>query len=173
MPVRGQRPTDGWLEGEERTERLRAAERRIALVSRVLDDLVEVPGTGRRFGLDPLIGFIPVIGDAASALVGLWLIAEAARFRLPRIVLARMVLNTLVDLLVGAVPLIGDVFDFVAKPNARNVALFRRYASDPASGTGDQRAFFAGLALIVAGILWLLVQAVGWLQTIEISIPGL
>jgi hypothetical protein len=142
-------------------------------VSRVLDDLVKVPGTGRRFGLDPLLGFVPVVGDLASAIVGLWLIAEAARFRLPRIVLARMVVNTLVDLVLGAIPLVGDVFDFVAKPNARNVALFRRYAGDPAASTSDQRLFFAGIGLLLVGLGWLLGQALGWLQSIELSMPGL
>jgi hypothetical protein len=142
-------------------------------VSRVLDDLVEVPGTGRRFGIDPLLGFVPVVGDLASAIVGLWLIAEATRFRLPRVVLARMVVNTLVDLVVGAIPLIGDAFDFVAKPNARNLALFRRYAGDPASSTSGQRLFFVGLGLLLVGLGWLLGQALGWLQSIELSVPGL
>ena len=152
-----------------RTARMAAAERRIALISRVFDDLVEVPGTGRRVGLDPVLGFIPVVGDAASALASFCVIAEAARFKLPPIVLARMVINAVVDLLIGAIPVLGDLFDFMAKANARNLALFRRYAADPGESTADQRLFFLGLGALFIGLLWLLVQLVGWLQSIVIG----
>lgn len=155
------------------TERLRAAERRISFISRILDDLIEIPGTGRRIGVDPVLGLLPVVGDAASALASFWIIAEAARFRLPPIVLARMVINAVVDLLLGAIPFVGDLFDFVAKANARNLALFRRHATDPGASTADQRAFFAGLALLLVGLVWLLAQLVGWLLSIEIPAPTL
>ena len=159
--------------GAGRSDRLRAAERRIALVSRVLDDLVEVPGTGRRIGLDPLLGLVPVVGDAASAIASIWIIVEAARFRLPRIVLARMIVNATVDLVLGAIPLLGDLFDFVSKANARNLELFRRHASEPGASTADQRAFFAGVGLVLLGVLWLMAQLIGWLQSIEIAVPGI
>jgi len=159
--------------GAGRSDRLRAAERRIALVSRVLDDLVEVPGTGRRIGLDPLLGLVPVVGDAASAIASIWIIVEAARFRLPRIVLARMIVNATVDLVLGAIPLLGDLFDFVSKANARNLELFRRHASEPGASTADQRAFFAGVGLVLLGALWLVAQLIGWLQSIEIAVPGI
>ena len=163
----------GELVGAGRSERFRAAERRIARISRILDDLIEVPGTGRRIGVDPVLGLVPVVGDAASALASLWVIAEAARFRLPRIVLARMVLNATVDLLVGAIPLVGDLFDFAAKANSRNLELFRRHARDPGASTADQRAYFEGLVLLLAGLLWLALQALGWLLSIEIPVPSL
>ncbi len=152
------------------TDRLRSAERRIAFITRILDDLVEVPGTGRRIGVDPVLGLLPVVGDAASAFASFWIIAEAARFRMPRIVLARMVLNAVVDLLLGAIPLVGDLFDFVAKANARNLALFRRYATDPAASTADQRSFFIGLVVLLVGLVWLMAQLVGWLLSVEIRL---
>jgi hypothetical protein len=156
-PRPGEGARSGVVVGPSDAERLAAAERRIAAVTRVLDDLVSVPGTGRRFGLDPIIGLIPVIGDASTALVSLWLIAEAARFRMPRIVLARMVVNTLVDFAIGAIPILGDVIDFTMKPSSRNLALFRRYAADPVATTRDQRSFFAGLALILIGTAWFVI----------------
>ena len=159
--------------GDYRSERLKAAERRIAAMSHVLDDLIEVPGTGRRIGVDPLLGLVPVVGDAVSALASIWVIAEAARFRLPPIVLARMIVNAVVDLVLGAIPIVGDLFDFVAKANSRNLALFRRHASDPNASTADQKAFFAGLLLLLVGIVWLMVQLVGWLLSIEIPAPSL
>lgn len=150
---------------------MQAAERRIAAISRLLDDLVEVPGTGRRFGLDPILGLFPVVGDAIPAALSVWLIAEAARFRLPPVVLGRMVVNVLVDLLVGLVPFVGDLFDFVSKPNARNLALFRRYATEPEASTADQRRFFIGLAAVLVGLAWLASLALGWLLSIEIDLP--
>ena len=135
---------EGEVIGESRSERFHAAERRIARMSHVLDDLFEVPGTGRRVGLDPLVGLIPVVGDVVSAAAGAYLIAEASRFRLPPVVLARMVVNLLVDLALGLVPFLGDLLDFVSKSNARNLALFRRYALEPEASTTEHRLFFAG-----------------------------
>ncbi len=150
-------------EGPSRTERFRAAERRIALVSHVLDDLITVPGTARRVGLDPLIGLIPVIGDGISAVVGAYLIAEASRFKMPLVVLARMVVNLLVDTILGFIPFFGDAFDLFSKSNARNLALFRRYALEPDSSTSEHRLFFVGIGAILLGLLWLAWQALAWL----------
>jgi hypothetical protein len=151
--------------------RIDEAERRIATVARVLDELVTIPGTRQTIGVDSVVGLIPGIGDIASAAVGAWVILEAARFRLPGIVLARMVVNTVVDLAVGAIPLIGDVFDIVFRSNARNLALFRRHATDPGASTAEHRAFLAGLALILVGLGWLSLVALGWLLSLRIPAP--
>ena len=147
------------------------AERRIAFMARMLDDLVTIPGTRQRLGLDSVVGLIPGLGDLASAAVGAWIIVEASRFRLPGVVLARMVINTVVDFVVGAVPLLGDLFDVVFKSNSRNLALFRRHATDPGASTTEHRAFLAGLVLVLVGVLWLAVVAIGWLLSIEIAAP--
>jgi hypothetical protein len=148
--------------GPSRAERFRASERRILAVSRVLDDLVTGPG-GRRFGLDPIIGLIPVVGDGVAAVFGGWIIAEAARFRIPPVVLARMTLNLVVDLAIGAIPFVGDVFDFFYKSNDRNLTLYRRYALEPEASTTEHRLFFAGLLLVLVGLIWLVLRAVVWL----------
>jgi Domain of unknown function (DUF4112) len=144
----GQRP-DG-----RRTERVLAAERRIGHVAHLLDDLVELPG-GMRVGLDPLIGLIPVVGDLTTAAVGAWIVLEATRFRIPGIVIARMVINTLVDFLVGLVPVIGDLLDFGFKGNRRNLELFHTHATDPGAHTGGSAAFVGGVALVFVGVLWI------------------
>jgi Domain of unknown function (DUF4112) len=159
------------VRGTHDTARITAAERRIAAVTRLLDDLVTVPGTRHRFGLDSVIGLIPVVGDFASAAVGVWVIAEAARFKLPPVVLARMVVNTVVDFLIGAIPIVGDVFDFVLKSNSRNLELFRRHATDPGASTSGHRAFLAGLALLLVGGLWLLAIAIGSVLSTTIPAP--
>jgi len=146
--------------GPDRSVRIRDAEARIAFIARLLDELITIPGTRRRLGLDSIVGLIPGFGDVASAAVGGWVILEAARFRLPRVVLARMVVNTLVDLVIGIVPIAGDLFDVVFKSNSRNLALFRRHATDPGAGTREHRLFFAGLVLVLFGLLWLLGMAI-------------
>lgn len=151
--------------------RIEEAERRIATVARVLDELVTIPGTRQTIGVDSVVGLIPGVGDIASAAVGAWVILEAARFRLPGIVLARMVVNTIVDLAVGAIPLVGDVFDIVFRSNARNLALFRRHATDPGASTAEHRAFLVGLALILVGLGWLAIVALGWLLSLRIPAP--
>jgi hypothetical protein len=153
----------GSIVGASRAERFHAAEQRIGRVTRVLDELVGVPGTPIKVGLDPVIGLIPVVGDAVAAGVGAWVIAEAARFGVPRLVLGRMVLNLLLDLGVGAIPLFGDVYDLFFRSNSRNLDLFRRHALDPDASTRGERAFFAGLLLVIVGILWLAFVALGTL----------
>lgn len=169
----GDRPRSvrGEVLGDARSERFRAFERRFSLVSRVLDDLVVVPGTNRRIGLDPIVGLIPVVGDAVSGVVGFWLIAEATRFGMPRVVVARMVLNTAADLILGFVPVLGDLFDIVSRSNARNLALFRRHALEPGASTRDDRLILLGLGAVLVGVLWLMVTAIGWLLSIEIPAP--
>ncbi len=147
--------------GRSRSERFHAAERRIGRVTRALDELIEVPGTSIRVGLDPIVGLIPVVGDAVGAIVGVWVIAEAARFGIPRVALGRMVVNLLIDLGIGAIPLIGDVFDVAMRSNSRNLALFRRHALDPDASTRGHQAFLAGLVLVVVGLAWLLLVALG------------
>jgi hypothetical protein len=165
------RSVSGPVVGPSRSERFHAFERRYAAVSRVLDDLVPIPGTNQRVGLDPVIGLVPWIGDLVSAGVGFWLIAEAARFKIPSVVLVRMVLNTLVDLAVGAIPFLGDLFDIVSRSNRRNLELFRRHATDAYASTTEHRAFLAGLLLVVVGLIWLVALFLGWLLSIEIPAP--
>lgn len=162
----------GSVVGASRSERFHAVERRIGRVTRLLDDVVRVPGTDVRVGLDPVIGLVPVVGDAVSALAGAWVIAEAARFGIPRIVLARMTVNLLVDLGIGAIPLLGDVYDVVFRSNSRNLDLFRRHALDPGATTRGERTFFLGLVALIVGVVWLALVLLGvaldWLSTTRI-----
>ena len=138
-----------------RTERVLAAERRIGAVAHLLDNLIRVPGTSQRVGIDPLIGFIPVIGDLTSALMGAWIVLEAARFNIPGIVLMRMIMYTAADFLIGLIPLLGDLFDLGFKANMRNLELFHRHAVDPGASTSGSWALVGGIVLAFAGILWL------------------
>jgi len=100
----------------------RGAVRRMRAVARLLDGAVKLPVVGR-VGLDPLVGLLPVAGDAATAAVSLLLVAEAARQGVRPRVLARMLANVGVDAAAGAVPVAGDLFDAVWRANERNVDL--------------------------------------------------
>jgi Domain of unknown function (DUF4112) len=161
----------GTVVGQSRAERFRDAERRIGFVSRLMDDLVPIPGTSHRIGLDPVLGLVPVAGDLVSAIAGCWIIVEAVRFGIPAVVLLRMAWNTGVDLVVGAIPLLGDLFDLAFRSNRRNLELFRRHALDPAASTAEHWTFIAGLAVLAVGLFWLVWSAIAWLLSIEIPAP--
>lgn len=130
----------------------------------LLDNSIPVPGTGRRFGIDALIGFVPGIGDLVSAGVGLVVVWRGARMGLPRIVVARMLANSAIDLVVGAIPIAGDAFDLWFKASTRNLNLIRRWLDQPDRSTaGDWAAVLALVGAVVAlvvGIGWLIVAAV-------------
>jgi hypothetical protein len=149
--------------------RLIEAERRLTFLARFMDDLVPVPGTGRRIGIDAVVGFIPGVGDLATAAVGAWTIAEARRFGLPGPVIGRMVVNLALDLVVGAIPILGDLFDVAFRSNRRNLELFRHHATSPSASVSGHRAFLAGILLTVVGLGWLLLSALGTLLTTTIG----
>jgi hypothetical protein len=137
-----------------RTERVLAAERRIGHVAHILDDLVAVPGTKSRVGLDPIIGLVPFLGDIVTSVVAMWIVVEAARLKLPGIVLARMVINASADFLIGLIPFLGDAFDLVYKANTRNLELFHKHAVDPGASTAGSTAFVFGIVLVFVGVVW-------------------
>ena len=91
-----------------------------------MDSEFSVPGTKVRFGLDPILGLVPGVGDAVSFVVGMVIVVDAWRLGARKRVLARMVGNLGVDWLVGTVPVIGDLADFAIKPNRANAELLAR-----------------------------------------------
>lgn len=97
----------------------------------LMDEFIRVPGTKFKFGLDPLIGLLPGLGDTGSALVSAFALIQAARLGVPKILLARMSLNILINELVGIVPVVGDAFSFWFKSNARNYQIIRNHTAAP------------------------------------------
>ena len=86
--------------------------RRLRQLSRLLDRAITVPGTQISIGLDPILGLIPVGGDFLGVLLSAYIVLESARLGAPASTLSRMVLNIIIDGLVGAIPIAGDLFDF-------------------------------------------------------------
>lgn len=99
------------------------------LIARILDTSFRIPGTGIRFGLDPLLGLLPGAGDAVASLIGSTILILAAKLQVPRIVLVRMSSNMAINAIVGAVPLVGDAFSVWFRSNTRNAELLRRHAA--------------------------------------------
>ena len=97
--------------------------RRLSSIARLMDTAVGIPGTRFRFGADSVLGLVPVLGDGAGALVGLYIVNEARRLGLPPEKLARMMGNLAMDSVVGSVPVLGDLFDVYFKSHRRNVQI--------------------------------------------------
>ena len=130
--------------------------RRAQIVASVLDDAIRVPGTDIRFGIDPLVGLVPGLGDLLGGAASAYIILEAARAGAPTSVLARMALNVGVDTIVGGLPVVGDLFDFAWKSNARNVKLLAGHLEAPTrtrrASTAVVVALLAALALLAIGV---------------------
>ncbi|MBV8856249.1 MAG: DUF4112 domain-containing protein [Acidobacteria bacterium] len=148
-------------------------ERSLDQLSRVMDGLFRIPGTGWRIGLDALVGLIPGVGDFATTAVSLYILAAGVRYRVPKVTLLRMASNIAIDYLLGSVPVVGDIFDAAWKSNQMNVELLKRRASVSAEEARHGRAsdwlflgvIVLGLLVLFAGSvalsLWLLMQLVG------------
>jgi hypothetical protein len=130
---------------EDTVERLR----RLRQLAWLLDNSIPLPG-GFRIGLDAIVGLVPGIGDALSALVSVYIVNEARQLGAPRSILLRMMGNIAVDTLVGAIPFAGDLFDAGFKANSRNLALLARYQLDPIGSRRSSRWLVIGVSTLLA-----------------------
>jgi hypothetical protein len=136
--------------------------RRIGMLrrwSRLMDSAYRVPGTAIRFGWDPIVGLIPGVGDAATASFAVAVLYHAYRLGVPRVVLARMMLNTLIDLAAGLVPFAGDVADIAWKSNALNLALLERHERPGAKPSSSDWAVVLLAVVVIGGALALVLMS--------------
>ncbi len=132
-------------------------------IALIMDNLLQLPGTKFRFGLDPLIGLLPGLGDTGSAIISAMALIAAARRGLPKVLLARMSFNILINEVVGLVPLLGDAFSFWFKSNQRNYELLKRYRAAPDHSTKSNWLFVA-LVLAALGVILVVSLAISfWL----------
>jgi hypothetical protein len=146
------------------TDRARALGE-VEMLAWLLDNSIPVPGTGRRFGIDAIIGFVPVVGDLVSGGIGLFVVWRASRMGLPRIAVARMLAYSAIDFVVGSVPVLGDAFDLWFKANTRNLGIMRRYLERPEASTRNEWLVVAGLVASVVAVVLL----VGWLVALLVA----
>jgi hypothetical protein len=100
---------------------------RLDALAKLLDVAFILPGTNIRYGIDGLIGLIPIVGDLITTAISLWLVREARSLGAPWHITARMLANVAVDGVVGMVPLAGDAFDVMFRANVRNVRMLKRW----------------------------------------------
>lgn len=143
------------------------AESQIRDLARLLDSRFRVPGTDLRFGVDGLLGLVPGLGPAAGLALSTYVIAQAVALGARGATVGRMVANVALDAVLGAVPVLGSVWDFWFKANNRNVALLERHGIDPAGTEAWSRASLRRtiVAVVVVTLLLavLLIGAVAWL----------
>jgi hypothetical protein len=130
---------------------------RLRTLARLLDSAIPVPGTKYRFGIDAIIGLVPGIGDAISAMFSMFIVFQAARLGVSRATLMRMLGNVALDTVVGEVPLLGDLFDAGWKSNNRNIALLESHLERPTSTRRSSRRVMilvgVALLLLLAGVI--------------------
>ncbi|WP_244628705.1 DUF4112 domain-containing protein [Tardiphaga robiniae] len=100
---------------------------RLDALAKLLDVAFIVPGTKIRYGIDGLIGLIPIVGDIITTAISLWVVREARALGAPWHLTARMLGNVAVDGAVGIVPFVGDAFDVMFRANVRNVRMLRKW----------------------------------------------
>ena len=141
------------------------------LIAYVMDNLVKVPGTKARVGINPFLDLIPFVGDGAAMFISAATILEGARRGVPKIVLTRMGLNILLNGIVGTIPAVGEAFAFWFKPSSRNYQLLVQHS--PAPGAPAHRttarewafviALVAGLLIVLGALIGVGFYVIGWL----------
>jgi hypothetical protein len=141
----------------------------IRKVAWALDELFRIPGTNIRFGLDSVLGLLPAGGDLAGGALSGWILIAAARAGAPPSVLLRMGGNVLLDMAIGTIPVLGDVFDVGWKANRRNADLLERHVDAPGPARKSSRVVLVLvlLALIVAaaGAVYVAWRIAHWIFT--------
>jgi Domain of unknown function (DUF4112) len=133
------------------------------ILAHLLDDCFRIPGTPIRFGIDGIVGLIPAIGDVLAGLASCILIVAAWVRGVPYITLTRMVINLALDVVIGAIPFLGDAFDIAWKANRRNYALLVRHIEHPRRQTWKDWLFFATLVVALVAIFVVPLLVFAWI----------
>lgn len=141
----------------------------VEALARWLDYAFVLPG-GFRFGLAGIIGVIPGIGDVFDALLSLYIVVRAIQLKIPRVTIARMLLNVGIEAAAGAVPLIGDLFDIVFKANRRNYRLLKSHLLQPQRQTSHDWLFLILTLVVVMAAIAL--PIIGLIALAKLLMPG-
>jgi hypothetical protein len=132
--------------------------REVAYLAKLMDSRFRIPGTNLRFGLDGIIGLIPGAGDLSTFAVSSYMLWIMARNGASGFVLARMVVNVLIDAIIGSIPFVGDLFDFVFKANTRNLRLMQEHYQEGRHRGGAWKVIVPVLIvlfLVIVALIWL------------------
>ncbi len=145
----------------------RAADEHLDHIAAVLDDIFRIPGTRIRFGLDAIVGWIPGIGDAVAGIASFIIVFAAWQRRAPFITLARMVLNIMLEMTLGAIPVVGDIFHVAWKCNRRNYRLLLRARERPGEHKLSDWLFVGLIFVAIAAMGAIPVLTLAWLWTLR------
>jgi uncharacterized protein DUF4112 len=137
--------------------------RALRSLQQMLDSAFRVPGTDIRFGWDPIIGLVPWIGDVLTGIVSCAIILQAHHMQVPRVVQLRMLMNVGIDVVLGVIPVLGDVADVFWKSNAKNFALLERHAARVETATAGDWLFVTGMLAAVVVIAAVPLAVMYWL----------
>ena len=158
---------------------VRTKEEQAEAIAHALDDMITLPGGGFRMGVDPLLGLVPVIGDALATFLGGAILVSARQLDVPWDVVTRMAFNQWKNGLLGAVPFVGDAYSFYFKSNAVNTALMLRTIKGGKEGncplTTRKLTLYdiAGLAILIVPVMILVIVVSSWFWNHNISYVSL
>lgn len=139
-------------------------------LAKLLDSKFKVPNTDIRFGIDPILGLVPGVGDWIGAVISFYFLILAAWSGGKVAVLGRMFINILLDLLIGSIPLLGEVFDVYWKANLRNAEILKELEKDPERTTTESRLWVwlvvIQLLVLIIGVLVLITWLVAELLSL-------
>jgi len=132
-------------------------------IADLLDSRFKIPGTRIKFGIDPILGLIPGVGDWFGGMLSIYFMIEAFRAGGGLSVVLRIFLNIIIDIIIGSIPLIGEVFDVAWKANRRNAKLIQNLHTEQKK-TEKRSKWFVGLVIVLlTGIILGLIVTVVWL----------
>ena len=133
------------------------------ILSHILDDFIRIPGTSIRFGLDGIVGLIPGIGDVIGGIASCVIVFAAWMRGVPYVVLTRMAANIVIEVIVGAIPLLGDAFDIAWRANRRNYALLTGSLYEPRKHTTRSWIFLIVLFAVILTLMLIPMLLVAWI----------
>src|ERR1700733_3082919 len=132
------------------------------ILSHILDDFIKVPGTSIRFGLDGIMGVVPGIGDILGGIASCIIIIAAWMRGVSYVTVTRMVANVAIEVVVGSIPILGDMFDIAWRANRRNYALLVGSVDEPRKHTIQSWFFLGGLCIILMALVLLPLLLLTW-----------
>ena len=133
-------------------------------LAELLDSKFKIPGTQIRFGIDPIIGLIPGVGDWLAGVASLYFLLHAAARKAKAGVLLRMLLNILIDIIIGTIPLLGEIFDVGWKANIRNAELLNQLEENPKETEQRSMLMVWGVSLFSIITVFMLLYVIGWVM---------
>jgi hypothetical protein len=144
----------------------RADLRNLEKLARLMDAQFRIPGTSIRFGFDGIIGLIPGVGDIVGLLISGYMLSEASKKGVSGYVMARMLLNTGIDFVIGSIPFLGDIFDFAFKANQRNMRLLQEHFKEGRHRGSAARVvvpFVIVMLIFLVGLIWVFYKLIVWI----------